>query len=273
MDGTMKILLLTLIILSLFTAGPLFSGWWEERTYRDSLETGLAYRLVIASDRPLTNTTLFLPLPVKGNITLPSIEAHGTGVLVRDGCSGEMDLFSSGDALFLKLVIRGSGGPTMTSDQRFAYRCAFESMDEPGSALDVEDPERDSYIFRPRTQVLLSECPPAQGSPPPKECYQYTSLIYVDRELPAYMAIDAMIEGTNRWYIFEESSNGYRDHISLTLPPEMNGWFPAEGLLEVAIGDENPYYRIETDEGGGEVSAIALELRKILLLQKESVPN
>ncbi|MDH7592816.1 MAG: hypothetical protein QHG99_00460 [Methanomicrobiales archaeon] len=271
MERILRILLVTLIGFSLLTAGPLFIGWCEEKTYQESRETVLHFRLVITSDKPLVNKTFFLPLPLNGNVTLPSIEVKGAGSLKGSDCFSGMDLFSDRDAVFLRLIIGEVADITTTSRYGEEYTCTLESVDILGHALDSEDPEKNSYVFKPRNRSHVIECPSDDGPPFPHTCYQYTTPVYVGRGTSdACITIDAIVEGTNRWRVIEQGNNAYRDRILVSLPPEANGWFSAEGVLEAGIGDEDPYYK-PVDKNETSPKAPIHELRRILSLEQTIV--
>lgn len=212
--------------------------------YERSLETTVHFHLEIGSDVMLSEAVLFVPVPVCGGFTLPALETCGGRCLEGEKNFSVIDLYSDRDALFLKLVIVRGEDPMSGGEEAGSIRYSLESVENLEHALDAEDPEKYSYVFRPRYDVSSTGCTNEDAGELPAVCRRYSTMIYAATEPSgANITVEAVLQVRNQWRIFRDYSNGYEDRIRVAASTVNEGWFTAEGQLIARIGDPDPFLR------------------------------
>jgi len=241
---TLGLLLVTLIaFISVFSY-----QLYVEHAYRSSVTGTYTYTCTITTDSPLSNVTLFIPVPADTGGNSPVVAAFSAGTIGGIPSGWNVSLYDTGKATLVKITVpsiiipvgTGAAGP-------IEFRL---SADLPGvSAIDTLDPVNTSAMFRPVAELRPVPCAPGstqQGSP---VCHTYVTSLYAEYEAvpDASVNISAALTGRNSWYIFGPGSNEYDTSVSLRLSGAHAGWATMTGTLTDHIG----MYDVPADQSRG----------------------
>jgi len=229
---------LGLLLVILIAAVSVFSYQaYVEKAYRESLTGTYSYTCTITTDSPLSNVTLFIPVPADRSGNSPVVAGFSTRDIAGIPDDGEVTLYDTGKATMVKVTVPAIAVPHgTTQDNPLAIRMSAELKED--TAIDTWDPVNNSALFRPVGELVTVPCPagPAvQGSP---SCYRYTTSLYADYGAApgASVTISATLTGRNTWRIFEPGSNEYDTTVSLQMSGEQHGWSTMSGTLAEHIG-------------------------------------
>jgi hypothetical protein len=232
MDKIIK-LSLGLLVVILIAAVSVFSYQaYVEKAYRESLSGTWSYTCTITTDSPLSNVTLFIPVPADPYGNSPVV----TGFSNRDiaGIPGDWQttLYDTGKATMVKITTPEIASTTGTNAIRL-----LADLDS-GMAIDTIDPFNNSALFHPVTELVRIPCSPGSADPGSPVCYHYVTQLYADYEAApgASVSISASLIGRNTWRIFEPGSNEYRTAVSLQMSGAQQGWSTMSGTLTRGIG-------------------------------------
>ena len=237
MDRVIKITLGIFLVILVAFASVASYNFYVETAYRTSLVSTDSYRCTITTTGPLSNVTLFLPLPV--NSTGNSAVIGRIGAHDMTGFPGDWTsvLFGTDKATFLKVTAPGIGQAAGSSSGPVTI--TFSVNTRPSELIDTRSPLANDAVFRPVEDLQDSACPAgvgtATGSP---SCSSYTTTLYAkyDAAPNAAVTIHAEIIGRNDWKIFQPGSNEYRNAFDISLTGVSPGWTTAPATLESGIG-------------------------------------
>jgi hypothetical protein len=209
-----------------------------EKAYRTSLSSTYSYTCTITTDSPLTNVTLFIPVPADMSGNSPIVErysAHDIAGLPEDWA---ITLYDTGKATMVRISTPAITPPKETS---FENPCTFTLSSEMKSdtVIDTRDPIKNSALFRPTGDVRQVTCPSdsagINGTP---LCYNYLTSLYADYQASpdASVRITSSVTGKNSWKIFEPKSNEYTSFMSVLMAGEKRGWEKVNGFLQNNTG-------------------------------------
>jgi len=228
---------LGLLLVILIAAVSLFSYQaYVEKAYRESLSGTWSYTCTITTDSPLSNVTLFIPVPADPSGNSPVVSGFSTRNIAGIPDDWEVMLYDTGKATMVKVTVPAITVPDGTTpDNPLAIRLSAELKED--TAVDTRDPLNNSALFRPVGGLVPVPCPvgAVRGSP---SCYRYTTSLYADYEAApgASVTISATLTGRNTWRIFEAGSNEYNTTVSLQMSGEQHGWSIMSGTLAEHIG-------------------------------------
>jgi hypothetical protein len=207
---------------------------YVERAYVTSLSGTYSYRCTITTDSPLTNVTLFIPVPADPAGNSPVVAGFSAGEIGGVPAGWDVTLYDTGKATLVKVTVPAIMHTERTGPSVFRMAADLQS---PG-AIDTRDPINTSAMFRPVGDVMPAACasgPAAEGSP---VCHHYTTSLYADYEAPpgASVNISATLVGRNTWHIFGPGSNEYDTAVSLQMSGPHQGWATMTGTLTDHIG-------------------------------------
>lgn len=219
MNRWLKVLAGLVLFLALLTA------LWTHHTnemYENSLQSDYDYRVSVDTSSTLHNVTLYLPLPVFENESLPGEElvSRGPGDLPSDWKLGIVD---TGYGPMLKIEAREIQPPG-------DYFSIFFS---PGHELNTKFPVGNESVLLPKYNLRESEEGPLV--PPPSHInpsyYDYDSQVYASYDtLPDFeVQVFASLRGSNQWWIYGWTGNEYSDRVTARLTGPQDGWSPADG--------------------------------------------
>ncbi|MEN6610956.1 MAG: hypothetical protein ABFC24_08935 [Methanoregulaceae archaeon] len=236
MDRIMKITLgLFLVILAVFVSIGSYS-LIINYAYKSSLSSTYSYSCSIATDTPLTNVTLFLPLPVKTSGSSPVVERIGGYNVSGIPRDWETVIYGDEQATFLKITTGRIGETSSTgSPENITFIVKVKSPD----LINTGSPLLHDAVFRPVQDSHGTECPavPANGTYTPS-CSEYTTMLYAryDASETGTVTIHADLDAVNEWSIFHPDYNEYRNSFAAKLSGNVSGWMPASAWVESGIG-------------------------------------
>jgi hypothetical protein len=228
---------LIIVLLVAFIASVSFTGFVEQ-AYRTSLSSTYDYSFTISTDSPLSNVTLFIPVPADRRGNSPIVAQYSLQEIKGLPKDWNVTLFDTGKAILAKVTTPAIIPPTKTSPSHpFTIRLTIntDAKEEINTRLPVEQ----GVMFRPVTGMTTVSCPAQNsGSRGDSLCYQYVIPLYADYQAPqnASVRITSSLQGRNGWKIFEPQFNEYQADISVLMSGENHGWTVMQGTLESARG-------------------------------------
>lgn len=237
MDTIIKTTLALFLVLLAAFSGLLALTLYPETAYRNSLASTYSYSCTITTDSPLSNVTLFIPVPVDPKGNSPMVSAFSSRMM--DGVPADWDatLFDTGKSTLLKIMTPAIVPPDGTSAQH-PHMITFSSETTERTPINTTDPAMESAMFRPLQDLVEKTCP--QGSADGTgRCFTYTTSLYADYNTAAdtTVTITAAVTGRNTWTIFGPRSNEYHTGVSTILKGENHGWADLEGELTCSTGN------------------------------------
>lgn len=234
MDRTLSAVLAVLVVASvIFLVGISFSAY-VGITYRATLSSTYEYRVTIATDEPITNVTLFLPVPESRSGPSAPLEGVGAGKLAGLPSGWNIALLGSQKMTMLE-VTAGEMGPTPPGEPYLLSLTAHV----PGP-IHTEDPASGDPVLNPSAERRPFPCTgTVAGASPDMGCEMYESPVYADFTSPgnARLSIFTSLVGRNSWDVFGPSSNEYQDGIQASFTRYTQGWQQGSGMLITGIGD------------------------------------
>jgi hypothetical protein len=209
-----------------------------ENAYLSSLSSTYSYTCTITIDSPLSNVTLFIPVPADTSGNSPIVErfsAHDIAGLPDDWI---VTLYDTGKATMVRISAPVITPPQNTTPEN-PFTFALSAVAESVRVIDTREPIKNSALFRPLREVRQVSCVPDSSKPNGTPlCYNYQTSLYADyRASPdALVSITSSITGKNRWKIFEPRSNEYTASMSLLMAGEKRGWENVKGFLQSTTG-------------------------------------
>jgi hypothetical protein len=229
-----------LLVLVGFIAMIGYDGY-AESAYRNSLTGTYSYVCTITTDSPLTNVTLFIPVPADRTGNSPMVTRFSDKTMTGIPGTWNTALFDTGKATLLKIAVPSITPPEGSGPaQQMTVTMTSETTEK--IAIDSRNPVENSVMYRPVQNLGKTSCPGSvAGGNGTAACYTYQTSVYADyRSSPdATVTITSTLTGRNAWKIFDPRSNEYHSEIGLTLKGEHHGWAVATGTLATGLGDYN----------------------------------
>jgi hypothetical protein len=224
-----------IVILVAFTGIIAFAGY-TETAYRNTLAGTYSYTCTIATDSPLYNVTLFIPVPVDSTGNSPIVSGYSSHAVKGVPADWETTLFDTGKSTLLKVVTPAIIPPEGTSAHH-PFTVTLSSETTGHTPVNTTDPVGQSAVFRP-VQALNAKSCPQDSTDSAARCFTYTTSLYADYRTAedAAVTITSAVSGKNTWTIFEPDSNEYRTDISAGIRGESHGWVVVNGELSGGIG-------------------------------------
>jgi hypothetical protein len=238
MDRVIRTTLYAIIILGFAFSSVVVYQTGVEHAYRTTLSSTYSYTCTITTDSPLSNVTLFIPVPadIRGNS--PVVERFSTRDITGIPGDWSVSLYDTGKATMVR-ISTPSIPPGENISEKYPLTFVLSSEMESDRVIDSRDPEQNSALFRPIREVRQVSCPSdsstVNGTP---LCYHYLTSLYADYQAsPGTMVeISSSITGNNTWKIFEPRSNTYTSTITLKMAGEIKGWQKVDGFLRNNTG-------------------------------------
>ena len=237
MDKIIRVSLGLLLVILIAAVSVFAYQAYVEKAYRESLSGTWSYTCTITTDSPLSNVTLFIPVPADRSGNSPIVAGFSTRDIDGIPDNWEVTLYDTGKATMVKIAVPAIAVPNGTSPSNpLAIRMSAELKAD--TVIDTADPINSSAMFRPVGDLVQVPCPAGtavQGSP---SCYRYTTSLYADYETApdASVSISATLTGRNSWRIFEPGSNEYETGVNLQMSGAQHGWSAMSGTLAEHIG-------------------------------------
>jgi len=235
MDKIIKVSLGLLLAILIASVSVFSYQAYVEKAYRESLSGTYSYSCTITTDSPLSNVTLFIPVPADLSGNSPVVTGFSTRNIAGIPDDWEVTLYDTGKATMVKVTT-----PEITPSPGTTSIKLSADLDS-DMAIDTLDPLNNSALFRPVAEIVKVPCTSgsaARGSP---VCYRYVTSLYADYEAApgASVTISALLVGRNTWHIFELGSNEYDTVVTLQMSGAQHGWSVMSGTLTRGIGMYN----------------------------------
>jgi hypothetical protein len=242
MDRIIKITLGLFIVILVFTIT--FAGYtgYVAGAYQATRASTFSYTLSLTTDSPLTNVTLFVPVPADLQGNSPVVSRFSSHDIPGIPASWQTTLFDTGKATLVKIHIPSLVPPAGTTPQK-PYTILITAELPSEKTIDTADPVSNSPAYRPIQDPSQVACygTGAGGNP---ECSVFQTSLYADytADPSAAVTLTSSLTGKNRWTVFEPRSNEYTTTMSVLMHGENHGWVTAKGSLERRIGSfEEPF--------------------------------
>jgi hypothetical protein len=209
-----------------------------ENAYRASLSSTYSYTCTITTDSPLSNVTLYIPVPADMQGNSPIVERFSTRTVTGIPGDWSVSLYDTGKATMVRISTPAIP-PAGSTSKKYPLTFVLSSEMRSDRVIDTHDPEQNSALFRPVREVRQVTCPPEgsaiNGTP---RCYHYLTSLYADyRASPeTTVEISSSVTGNNTWKVFEPRSNTYTSTINLKMVGEKRGWQKLDGFLKNSTG-------------------------------------
>ena len=234
MDKIIRITLgLIIILLVAFVASVFYTGFVDQ-AYRTSLSSTYDYSCTITTDSPLSNVTLFIPVPADRAGNSPIVAQFSAQEIVGLPAEWKVTLFDTGKATLAKITTPAIIPPKETSPSHpFTIRLSINTGSK--EVIDTRSPVEQGVMFHPVQNLQKVNCPAKNtGTIGEPLCYEYLIPVYADYQAPmnASVSITSTLQGKNIWKIFEPQFNEYEATISVLMFGENRGWTVMKGTLE-----------------------------------------
>jgi hypothetical protein len=237
MDRIIKITLsIFIIVLVTFVAVEGYNGY-VENAYRTSLTSTYSYTCTITTDSPLTNVTIFLPVPADRTGNSPVIAQLSAHEVSGVPDSWKTELYETGKSTMVKITIPSLIPPEGTSEKN-PFTVTMYTNVTSGNLIDTRNPVENSPMFRPVQDIRNTDCKNSGTTAPGGTCYSYLTSLYANYQADpnAAVSVRSTLTGKNQWKIFEPKENEYRTDIYLLMFGEQKGWTTVAGYLEAGTG-------------------------------------
>lgn len=245
MDRIIKItlgLFIAILVATVAFAG--YTGHMSE-AYEATRTSTVSYTLSITTDHPLTDVTLFIPVPADRKGNSPVVSQYSAHAMPGILGSWQTTLFDTGKATLLKMHIPLLNVPAgYGPDNPYTVTISSELPSE--TTIDTADPVLNSPVFGTIQDLRQTDCAgygAGMGGYP--ECSTFTTSLYADYTADPNTAvtITSAITGTNRWVAPDPKSNEYTSVISVLMHGRNSGWTTVKGTLVSRVGSyEYPYH-------------------------------
>ena len=245
MDRIIKITLGLFIIILAGTVGFALGNGYISNAYQSSLGSTYSYSLSITTDHPLTNVTLFVPIPADKEGNSPIVTLYSAGAMPQVPDSWQTVLFDTGKATLLKIHTPAIILPEGTTEAN-PYTITINADIPANDVIDTADPVANDAVFRPVQDLATTTCmgtAAAAGSP---ACSTYLTSLYASytADPGTAVTITSSVTGRNTWKVFEPKSNQYTMVSSVLLHGGTKGWATMKGTLETGAGSYEYPFRV-----------------------------
>jgi hypothetical protein len=225
MDKIIKITLgLFIVLLVAFAASAGYSAY-VENSYRTSLSSSYSYTCTITTDSPLTNVTLFIPVPADPAGNSPIIGEFSAHTISGVPDTWKTELYDTGKATLVKITAPSLAPGTITLYTNVTSK----------NFIGTQDPVENSPMFRPVQDLKTTECATGVAG---GQCTTYRTALYADyRAAPGTsVTIASSLVGRNEWKVLEPEFNEYRTGITALMSGDQKDWTTVSGYLQSGIG-------------------------------------
>jgi hypothetical protein len=239
-DRVLRVLVVIFVLVCAVTVGLFAFNAYVDSRYADTLTATYLYQVSVATDGPLTDLLLFLPLPARGGGSSEVVRAVGAQGWTEVPEGWNLTLTGTEKYTLLKI---SAPSLNLTDECGACGRSGAPHIltipVKVRGPIDPWDPVGNDEALDPRRSVTNVTCTEAYASgDSTPHCTAYETRFFAD--YTAYPATTVVITveltGTNRWNIFSERFSEFRDKARLTILGESHGWQIARGELVSGIG-------------------------------------
>ena len=225
MDKIIKITLGIFVVLLVAFAASAGYSVYVENAYRTSLTSAYSYTCAITTDSPLTNVTMFIPVPADPGGNSPIIGEFSAHMIKGVPDTWKTELYDTGKATLVKITAPSLGPGTLT-----LYTNATSK-----NLIDTQNPVENSPMFRQVQDLKTTECTSGITG---GRCDTFRTAVYADYQAApgTSVTVASSLVGRNEWKVFGPEFNEYRTGITALMSGEQKDWTTVSGYLETSIG-------------------------------------
>ncbi len=190
---------LIIVLLVAFVASVSYSGF-VEHAYRNSLSSSYEYRCTITTDSPLSNVTLFIPVPADHAGNSPVVAQFSAQEINGRPADWKITLFDTGKSTLAKITTPAVIPPSETSPAHpFTVTLSITTVSQ--EVINTQSPVEQGVMFRPVQNIQKVNCPDKNtGESGNPTCSEYLIPVYADYQAPvnASVTINSTLRGKNR---------------------------------------------------------------------------
>lgn len=241
-------------------------GLWAvgRLSFLDSYGSEYDYTVRVSADEPITNVTVYVPLPVHDGKS-----RIGTVVETRDSLkpdSWTYDVVETRHGPMLRIqadempadptyhraivendrLVRWEQIPADEYDQNDSetLRVEHDAVEvnaglTANQSIDTRSPEQTEPVLHPRSNARAIPCDwPHEDDE--TRCYSYDTMVFVEYDGPetTSLTVTTELRGTNSWWVGGWNYNEYTDRVYVyDLPADQQGWVVVEGELQTGVGN------------------------------------
>jgi hypothetical protein len=253
MDRTLRNLARVLLVALIVAASFIAFHAYVLATYDRTLSSTYTFEITLEVDAPITNVTLFIPLPEHYGMQSPVVRRLGSGDIsgMPDGwVTGiygtekatmlkiSVDRITPGER-FLPLPTADSAVPEPVPEATPVILSTWISLQADADGLiDTRNPVGNASVIMPKYNLTAVLCSFPHENENPPVCYSYETVVYADYRAPddTRLTLSVRLEGMNEWFVFGWSGNLFVDGFTFAHTGESHGWQAVNGTLMTGIG-------------------------------------
>jgi hypothetical protein len=241
MDRIIKITLSVFIIILVTFVALVGYSVYVEHAYRTSLASSYSYTCTIATDSPLVNVTLFIPVPETRNGNSPIVAQFSAHAINGMPGTWNTTLYDTGKSTLVQITVPSLIPPPGT-DYDHPYAITLFTNTSSQVLIDTRNPVENSPVFYPVMDLSRTGCRENLTASDQRQCYSYQTTVYADYQSDpnTTVSITSTLRGANQWNIFGPGENDYSTDMVVLMPGNNHGWTTADAYLEQGIGPDNP---------------------------------
>ncbi|SEL66217.1 hypothetical protein [Haloferax larsenii] len=254
------------VVAVLVVVAAVGGGLWAlgRLSFLDSYGSEYYYEVRVSANEPISNVTIFAPLPVvDGDSPVEGI-IETREYLLPETWSYDVVETEYGPMLRLQADELPADPtyhrPVIENDRLVRWeRVSADEYDRNGTdvvridhdaieltadrtvnrSIETRAPEGTEPLFEPRSNVTAVPCEwPHEDDD--VRCYSYDTQIFVSYDGPETTELSVTVElrGTNSWWVGGWNYNEYTDRVYVyDLPADQRGWVVVEGAAETGVGN------------------------------------
>ncbi|WP_396612173.1 hypothetical protein ACH9L7_02480 [Haloferax sp. S1W] len=255
-----------IVVAVLLVVAAIGGGLWafSRQSFLDSYGSDYRYEVRVSADEPISNVTVFVPLPITEGESPVEDVIETREYLIPETWTYDVVETEYGPMLRMQ-ADELPGEPTyhrsvIENDRLVRWeRVSADEYDRNDSdvvrvkhdtmsltadrtvnrSIDTRDPGGAEPLFEPRSNVTGVPCEwPHEDDE--TRCYRYDTRIFVAYDGPETTQLSVTVElvGTNSWWVGGWNYNEYTDRVSVyDLPADQRGWVVVEGHLQTGVGN------------------------------------
>jgi len=248
MDRTLFRVLAVLAVASVVFLAAISITVFMEITYRATLSSTYEYQVSIASDAPLENVTLYIPIPARGPMASAVLQGIGAGNLLGLPKGWNTSLIGTEKFTMLEVTAREIPPSPIGRPYLLSVNAVMHGP------IDTRNAGIGDLVLVPAAERTPAVCGNMDSQASPEmRCELYHGSAYADFTAPGnvHLSIFSFLTGRNTWDVFGPSSNEYQDGLQVSFSASTLGWHTGEGILVTGIGDYGMEFWLQHPETTG----------------------
>ncbi|KTG27696.1 hypothetical protein, partial [Haloferax profundi] len=241
-------------------------GLWAvgRLSFLDSYGSEYDYTVRVSADEPISNVTLFVPLPVHDGTSDIGTVVETREYLKPDTWSYAVVQTRHGPMLRIHAdeipaeptyhrpvvendrLVRWEQIPAdeYVRNDSETVRVEHDAVEVDADlttnrSIDTKSPERVEPLLNPRSNTRAVPCEWPHDADE-TQCYSYDTMLFVEYDGPetTRLTVTTELRGTNSWWVGGWNFNEYTDRVYVyDLPGDQQGWVVVDGELQTGVGN------------------------------------